>query len=57
VFGALRAADPAQGAKPVIRAHARTLIDVPVDDEGAFLDLDTPEDYARACALASPLAT
>ena len=47
VFAALRAADPHQGAKPVINAHAAELLNVPVTDEGAFVDLDVPEDYER----------
>lgn len=47
LFEELHAADPAQGAKPVVRAHAADMIEVPVHDEGAFTDIDTPEDYAR----------
>jgi molybdenum cofactor cytidylyltransferase len=47
LFGKLRSADPAGGAKPVVRAHASAVGDVEVDDEGAFADIDTPEDYAR----------
>lgn len=50
VFEALRTADPARGAKPVVHAHAHDTINLPVDDEGAFLDLDTPEDYQRILA-------
>jgi molybdenum cofactor cytidylyltransferase len=50
VFDALRNADPARGAKPVVHAHARDTINLLVDDEGAFLDLDTPEDYQRVLA-------
>jgi CTP:molybdopterin cytidylyltransferase MocA len=46
LFGPLRGADPTSGAKPIIRAHASTLGDVEVADEGAFLDIDTPEEYA-----------
>ena len=46
-FAALRQADPAVGAKAVVRARAAEVLDVPVDDEGAFVDIDTPEDYAR----------
>jgi molybdenum cofactor cytidylyltransferase len=46
LFDAIRQADPEQGAKPVIRAHASAAGDVEVDDEGAFLDVDTPEEYA-----------
>jgi CTP:molybdopterin cytidylyltransferase MocA len=47
LFDELRAADPSVGAKAVIRANAGSLVDVDVDDPGAFLDLDTPEDFAR----------
>jgi CTP:molybdopterin cytidylyltransferase MocA len=48
LFGAVRAADPEVGAKPVVRAHAseRGSVEI-VDDPGAFLDIDTPEEYAR----------
>jgi molybdenum cofactor cytidylyltransferase len=47
LFPELRRADPSHGAKPVVHAHAAEMIEVPVDDEGAFTDIDTPEDYAR----------
>jgi molybdenum cofactor cytidylyltransferase len=47
LFDQLRTADPARGAKPVVRAHVSAAGDVKVDDEGAFADIDTPEDYAR----------
>lgn len=49
VLPLLAAADPALGAKPVIRALAAqgAVLDVPVDDPGVFTDLDTPEDYAE----------
>jgi molybdenum cofactor cytidylyltransferase len=53
VFGELLAADPAAGAKAVVRAHATEAVDVAVDDEGAFQDVDTPEDYARLIGSAS----
>lgn len=46
LFPALRAADPAFGAKPVVRGHVSVQGDVTVDDEGAFIDVDTPDDYA-----------
>jgi len=46
LFDAVRQADPGQGAKPVIRAHASAVGDVEVNDEGAFIDVDTPEEYA-----------
>jgi molybdenum cofactor cytidylyltransferase len=54
VFDELRHADPALGAKAVVRAHGAAVLDVPVDDAGAFLDVDTPEDYARATGQALP---
>ena len=47
VFTALRHADPAAGAKPIVRAHATPAGDIPIDDEGAFTDIDTPEEYQR----------
>jgi molybdenum cofactor cytidylyltransferase len=47
LFGALRAASPASGAKPIVRAHVSTAGDVLVDDAGAFMDIDTPEDYEK----------
>lgn len=45
LFDALRHADPAHGAKPVVRANASAAGDVEVQDEGAFIDIDTPEEY------------
>jgi molybdenum cofactor cytidylyltransferase len=45
LFDALRAADSAAGAKPIVRAHASSAGDLVVDDEGAFIDIDTEEDY------------
>jgi molybdenum cofactor cytidylyltransferase len=47
LFAELRRTDPSQGAKPVVHAHAAEEVNVDVDDEGAILDIDTPEDYAR----------
>jgi CTP:molybdopterin cytidylyltransferase MocA len=47
LFAELERADPARGAKPVVRAHAAEMIEVPIDDEGAFTDIDTPEEYER----------
>jgi CTP:molybdopterin cytidylyltransferase MocA len=48
VFADLHAVDPRLGAKAVVRAHAPRLIDVPVDDPGAFIDVDTPDEYEHA---------
>jgi molybdenum cofactor cytidylyltransferase len=45
LFGAVRAADPGAGLKPIVRAHASTGGDVAVNDPGAFVDVDTPEEY------------
>ena len=47
IFEELRRADPSMGAKPVVRAHAAEEVNVDVDDEGGFIDIDTPEDYER----------
>lgn len=47
LFDALRRADPAFGAKPIVRGHVSAAGDVDVDDPGAFIDIDTPEDYER----------
>jgi molybdenum cofactor cytidylyltransferase len=45
VFAALRATDPAAGARPVMRAYA--IDDVEVDDPGVVRDVDTPGDYRQ----------
>jgi len=45
VFDSLRRADPAAGAKAVLRAHASAIANVEVDDAGVVADVDTPEDY------------
>ena len=50
VFDALRAADPSTGAKPIVRAHASAAGDIAVEDEGAFLDVDTEDEYRRTIA-------
>jgi CTP:molybdopterin cytidylyltransferase MocA len=47
IFDELRAADPAVGAKAVVRAHAADAVDVAVNDAGACQDIDTREDYER----------
>jgi molybdenum cofactor cytidylyltransferase len=47
LFQELRAADPEAGAKPVVRAHASTVGDIPIEDGGAFTDIDTVDEYAR----------
>lgn len=47
LFDELCRADPTQGAKSVVRAHADDIYEVQVEDEGAFTDIDTREDYER----------
>jgi molybdenum cofactor cytidylyltransferase len=47
VLAALRAADIASGAKPVVRAFEPAGLDVPMDDPAVLEDIDTPEDYVR----------
>ena len=51
LFNELRAADPAGGAKSIVRAPASAAGDLAVEDEGAFTDIDTVEDYRRATSL------
>ncbi len=46
LFDAIRRTDPGQGAKPVVRGNASLEGDVAIEDPGAFIDIDTPEDYA-----------
>ena len=47
LFEELRRANPKEGAKEVVRAYSAELLNVEIEDEGAFTDIDTPEDYAR----------
>jgi molybdenum cofactor cytidylyltransferase len=47
LFDELRRGDPAQGAKSVVHAHADEIVEIEPDGEGAFIDIDTPEEYAR----------
>ena len=47
LFDAIRHADPAVGAKQLIRANVSLEGDVNVDDDGAFTDADTLDDYRR----------
>lgn len=47
VLADLRRADPVEGAKAVVRAHAAHVLNVPVTDPGAFRDADTVADYAE----------
>lgn len=47
VFAALRTADPNVGAKAVFALNRDRVLNVEVDDPGAFEDIDTPEDYDK----------
>ena len=45
LFRELREAPAEGGAKTVVRAHEPRILNVPVDDEGCLVDIDTREDY------------
>jgi len=47
VFEDLRAADPRVGAKAVFATHAARRLDVSIKDNGAYVDIDTPDEYRR----------
>ena len=47
VAAALLSAESSQTTRAVLRAFAASTVDVPVEDEGAFVDVDTPEEYER----------
>ena len=47
VFADLRAADLNVGAKAVFATYAARIVNVDVNDAGAFIDIDTPEEYQR----------
>jgi molybdenum cofactor cytidylyltransferase len=46
-FSDLRAADPNTGAKAVFAIHRDRIVNVTVEDAGAFEDIDTPADYEK----------
>jgi molybdenum cofactor cytidylyltransferase len=65
LFSALRAADVRIGAKAIVRDRESEIVNVAVEDEGAFLDVDTEADYAalrqrlvtpRAASVRDPVA-
>jgi molybdenum cofactor cytidylyltransferase len=47
IFDELRRADPAEGARAVLHAHAGQIVNVDVDDEAILRDVDTLEDYQQ----------
>jgi molybdenum cofactor cytidylyltransferase len=54
LFDPLRHLAPGAGADVVVRAHAATGVEVPSEDEGAFVDIDSPDDYLRAFGVPLP---
>ena len=50
VADALLAAEPPETSRTVLARFAPTTLDVAVEDEGVFADVDTPEDYERLLA-------
>ena len=50
LFQMIRQADPSRGLKPIVRGHVSSAGDVEVTDEGSFMDIDTPDEYARLIA-------
>lgn len=47
MFDELLQRDLPDGARGVVRGHARDRVDVEVEDAGVLVDVDTPEDYER----------
>jgi molybdenum cofactor cytidylyltransferase len=45
LFDELRRAPLDQGARAVVHAYADRIVNVPVEDEGCLVDVDTPADY------------
>jgi len=48
LFPAFATADRHVGAKSVVRAYEDRIVNVPLDDAGAFIDIDTEDEYADA---------
>lgn len=47
LFDLIRSTSDESGLKPIVRTHASPDGDVEVDDEGAFVDIDTTDEYRR----------
>jgi molybdenum cofactor cytidylyltransferase len=47
LFGELLAAPLDRGAKAVVHAHRDDTLEIDTNDEGAIIDIDTPEEYRR----------
>jgi molybdenum cofactor cytidylyltransferase len=50
VVDALLAADWSQTARAVLRRFEASTVDVPIQDDGPFLDIDTADEYERVIA-------
>lgn len=50
LWAELSAPDLERGARDVVHRHHAEIVDVPVDDRGVVVDVDTPEDFAREVA-------
>lgn len=53
LFPELRGAPIEAGAKAVVRAYERRLVNVPVGDEGCLVDVDTRQDYEELTRVKS----
>ena len=51
IFADLRSADPDTGAKAVFEIHRERILNVEVNDAGAFEDMDTPADYKKLTSI------
>ena len=51
LFDLVRSTGDEAGLKPIVRTHASAAGDVEVVDEGAFVDIDTAEEYRRVIGL------
>jgi molybdenum cofactor cytidylyltransferase len=49
-FGALRQLGGDTGAREILKQHAALVREVPVNDPGVLLDVDTPQDLAGAAS-------
>jgi CTP:molybdopterin cytidylyltransferase MocA len=47
LIGELLAADPSSNARAIVRRYADRGLELEVQDEGPFLDVDTPEEYRQ----------
>jgi len=50
LYPELMAAPDAEGARAVVHAHEKELVEVPTKEEGSVLNLNDPEELARAAA-------